>query len=242
MSIELLPKAIRENYECLEWKNATAILKSEHPKELEDICQILGSFKLLRSHIQVGGGRKSLVSETIDAAFTARGWSETRFETKISLAEYKFPPPDPKKPKKKKKSDDDEGKGVLVGTHTYDSPTHKVDCYKNGVGLEIEWNNKDPFYDRDLNNFRLLFELRALTVGVILTRRDELQAIFNQLGRKDSFGNSTTHMSKLLPRLDGGAGGGCPILVLGISKKLYVDDLGTPYPKIKPKKKKQSED
>jgi Restriction endonuclease BglII len=29
------------------------------------------------------------------------------------------------------------------------------------VGLEIEWNNKDPFFDRDLNNFRLLFELRV---------------------------------------------------------------------------------
>ena len=30
---------------------------------------------------------------------------------------------------------------------------------KNGFGLEIEWNNKDPFFDRDLNNFRLLFDL-----------------------------------------------------------------------------------
>jgi len=33
-----------------------------------------------------------------------------------------------------------------------DSPTHKVDCYKNRIALELEWNNKDPFFDRDLNN------------------------------------------------------------------------------------------
>ncbi len=29
-------------------------------------------------------------------------------------------------------------------------------------------------------------------------------------------------MSKLLPRIRGGGGGGCPLLVLGISSKLYI--------------------
>ena len=91
------------------------------------------------------------------------------------------------------------------------------------VALEIEWNNKDPFYDRDLNNFRLLFDLRAISVGVIITSCDELQDIFNQLDRGASYGASTTHMSKLLPRISGGSGGGCPLLVLGISRKLYVE-------------------
>ena len=99
-----------------------------------------------------------------------------------------------------------------------------MDCFKNKVGLEVEWNNKDPFFDRDLNNFRLLFDLRALSVGVIVTRSDELQNIFNDLGRGSSYGMSTTHMSKLLPRIEGGGGGGCPILVFGITAKLYVED------------------
>ena len=92
------------------------------------------------------------------------------------------------------------------------------------VALEVEWNNKDPFFDRDLNNFRLLFDLRAVSVGVIITRTDSLQEIFDGLGRGSSYGSSTTHMSKLLPRINGGSGGGCPILVLGISKELYVED------------------
>ena len=104
-----------------------------------------------------------------------------------------------------------------------DSPTHKVDCYKNRIALEIEWNNKDPFFDRDLNNFRLLFDLRAISVGVIITRCDALQNIFDTIGRGKSFGASTTHMSKLLPRLIGGGGGGCPILVFGIRPTLYLD-------------------
>ena len=104
------------------------------------------------------------------------------------------------------------------------SPTHKIDCFKNRVAVEIEWNNKDPFFDRDLNNFRLLFDLRAVSVGVIITRTDALQEIFDELGRGSSYGASTTHMSKLLPRICGGSGGGCPILVLGISKQLYAQD------------------
>ena len=108
---------------------------------------------------------------------------------------------------------------------TTDTPTHKVDCFRNRVALEIEWNNKDPFYDRDLNNFRLLFDLRTVSVGIIITRCDDLQKIFNDLGRGASYGASTTHMSKLLPRIEGGGGAGCPLLVFGISKTLYVEDV-----------------
>lgn len=128
----------------------------------------------------------------MDQQLTSKGWAERKFATAIKV-------------------DDNE----------YTSPTHKVDCYKNRVGLEVEWNNKDPFFDRDLNNFRLLFELRTIAVGIIVTRCDELQELFVELGRGSSYGNSTTHMSKLIPRLEGGAGGGCPILVFGIRKALY---------------------
>ena len=92
------------------------------------------------------------------------------------------------------------------------------------MAVEIEWNNKDPFYDRDLNNFRLLVDLRAISVGVIITRTDELQGIFKELGRGKSYGQSTTHMSRLLPRIAGGGGAGCPLLIFGITKKLYIED------------------
>jgi len=92
------------------------------------------------------------------------------------------------------------------------------------VAVEVEWNNEDPFHDRDLNNFRLLYALRTVSVGVIVTRADELQSIFDDLGRGKSYGNATTHLSKLIPRIDGGGAGGCPILVFGIRPSLYVED------------------
>lgn len=141
------------------------------------------------------GGRKSKVSEFIDSFLYDRGWVEKQFETH-----------------------------VIVDDVQRDTPTHKIDCLKNRVALEIEWNNKDPFYDRDLNNFRLLFDLQAISVGVIITRCDELQDIFNDLGRGSSYGNSTTHMAKLLPRIEGGSGAGCPLIVFGITKSLYLED------------------
>ena len=159
------------------------------------VASVLTEFRLKKSWITKPGGRKSKVSEYIDNYLYKRGWVEKEFRTQ-----------------------------VVVDDNTMDTPTHKVDCFKNRVALEIEWNNKDPFYDRDLNNFRLLFDLWAISVGVIITRCDELQEIFNALGRGASYGASTTHTGKLLPRIEGGSGAGCPILVFGISKSLYVED------------------
>lgn len=101
------------------------------------------------------------------------------------------------------------------------APTHHVDYFRNRVAIETEWNNKDPFYDRDLTTFRLLFDLNVLDVGVIITRGSALQEIFNQLGRGSSFGQSTTHMGKLVPKLTHRASGGCPVLALGIRPAAY---------------------
>ena len=196
MSIESLPKFIKDHYEIHEWKHACAILHNDFPDEWKDIVDVLTEFRLRKSWIVEPGGRKSKVSEAIDQALGSRKWREKDFSTQ-----------------------------VVVDENVFESPTHKVDCYKNKIALEIEWNNKDPFYDRDLNNFRLLFDLRAVSVGIIVTRCDDLQEIFESIGRGKSFGASTTHMSKLLPRIEGGGGAGCPLLVLGITKKLYLEDI-----------------
>lgn len=192
---ERLPPFVAQHYECHEWKHASAILSQDFPQEWQDIIDVLSSFRLKKSWITKGGGRKSQISEFIDGFLYDRGWIEKKFET-----------------------------GVVLDGNTLDSPTHQIDCFKNQVALEIEWNNKDPFFDRDLNNFRLLFDLRAVSVGVIITRSDELQDIFKNIGRGASFGQSTTHMGKLLPKIEGGGASGCPLLVFGITKALYVED------------------
>lgn len=66
----------------------------------------------------------------------------------------------------------------------------------------------------------------ALDVGVIVTRADHLQELFDGLGEAvgKKYGASTTHIGKLLPRIHGGAAGGCPPLIFGITRALYVED------------------
>lgn len=197
MSTEhLIPDDILELYHVKEWRNATGILTTACPDEWTEILVVLRGFTLLQSEILKKGGPKSPIAKRIDSAFYRLGWKERKFDTAISIDDQEFA-----------------------------SPTHKVDCFKGKVGVEVEWNNKDPFFDRDLNNFRLLFDLRAIDVGVIITRSTELQAIFKALGKGDSYGNSTTHHEKLWPRLDGGGGGGCPVLTFAIKPALYVEDV-----------------
>lgn len=125
-TLHLVPADLRETYHVKEWRNATGILETACPDEWGDIIAVLRGFKLLKSEVIAKGGRKSPVAKRIDSGFYTRGWAEKKFDTAISV-------------------DDRE----------YASPTHSVDCFKGRVGVEVEWNNKDPFYDRDLNNFRL---------------------------------------------------------------------------------------
>jgi len=130
MGIEQFLSLLGELYEAHEWNHACAILAKDFPEEWKDIVEILRSFHLRQAYINKGGGNKSPVAHALDSEFYARNWIEKSFDTKVT-----------------------------IDKETIDSPTHKVDCFRNRVALEVEWNNKDPFFDRDLNNFRLLFEL-----------------------------------------------------------------------------------
>ena len=194
-TVHLVPADIQDRYHVKEWRNATGVLSTACPAEWQDIQDVLRGFRLLKSEVLVGGGNRSLISRRIDSEFYARGWQEKGFETSI-----------------------------IVDEDQYTSPTHAVDCLKGGVAVEMEWNNKDPFFDRDLNNFRLLFDLRAIQVGIIITRSWELQEIFVGLGKGASYGKATTHHEKLWPKIDGGGGGGCPVLTFAIRPVNFEDD------------------
>ncbi len=191
----LVPRDITTRFDVRQWRNGLAVLHTAHADCWRDILTVLREFELKATDILKPGGSKSDIAGKLDQRLYHLGWVEKTYRT-----------------------------AIIVDDERHDAPSHKVDCVKGRVALEVEWNNKDPFFDRDLNNFRQLFELRAIDVGVIITRASELQDIFNELGRGTSFGNSTTHLSKLLPRIEGGAGGGCPLVVFAITKECFVDD------------------
>jgi hypothetical protein len=196
VSLELLPQAVTDKFEVSETHHAASVLYTDFRAEWDDLTGMLSAFVLRRSEISTRGGRKSPISIGIDRFFYDRNWKEHKFKIKVSA-----------------------DNSITL------APTHQVDYFRNRVAVETEWNNKDPFYDRDLTTFRLLFELNVLSVGIIITRASELQDIFDSLGRGKSFGNSTTHMGKLVPKLDNRASGGCPVLAFGIKKSTYNPDL-----------------
>lgn len=226
--MEIIDKEIEKlkiKYEVEEYRHALAILKNDFKEELLEILEILNGFELLASDILEPGGRKSPISEKIDSVFYSKGWKEVEFDTVISL--------------QKKEYEKDSTKAQLGEVEEYKTPTHKIDCFKNRIAFEIEWNNKTEFYDRDLNNFRLLFDLNVVSVGIILTRSTKLDKIFKELENEfkeknpkakskliNKYGASSTHMDKLTPRIEGRSAGGCPLLIIGISEKTYKYDLG----------------
>lgn len=191
------PESFKGKYSICEWGHSLAILHGEFKEQFTDMCDVLDAFELRKSSIVLGGGGKSKISGFLDKALYKKGWAEKSFDTAI----------------------------VIDGVN-HETPTHKIDCVKGRIALDIEWNNKTEFYDRDLNNFRLLHNLDAISVGIIVTRDTELQnGVFKALGIGSKYGASTTHLNKLIPKIEGGGAGGCPLLVIAVKSGAYVEDI-----------------
>ena len=194
MALSHIPPTLRRKFHFDERNHAVAILRSDFRSEWRDLLDCLDAFTLKKSAILTPGGGRSPISQEIDGFLQhpSRGWKEREFDVDIVVDGISRP-----------------------------TPTHKIDNFKNRVGIEVEWNNKTEFYDRNLNNFRLLHQLGVLSVGVIITRLTELQALFDKLGKGHSYGASTTHLDKLIPKVNGGGGGGCPLFIVGLGMKCY---------------------
>jgi hypothetical protein len=196
MSNKHFSELVNTKYDIYEFRYAGTIFRHEYPEEFSQLTTLLEKFQITHEDILTPGGRKSSIAQKFDDELYSNGWEEKQWDIDI----------------------------VIDGA-SHDSPTHKVDYFKNKVAIELEWNNKDPFYDRDLNNFRLLHELDVISVGIIVTRADELQGLFNELGRGASYGASTTRVGKLLPKIMGGGAAETPLLVFAIRKEACVETV-----------------
>jgi len=207
MALELIPTRVRKRFEIDERHHACAILANDHPAEFADLMGCLEQFKLPRSEIVYPGGSKTKIAARFDDYLYARSWN-----VKSTAVE------------------------MMVDGVPRNVKTHSIDLCKGRVACEVQWNSKDGVFSRDLTTFRLLHEWNIISVGVVITRSDELQDIFAGLGwvkdKKDKwqrvaskYGQSATHWSKLINRIQGGDSGMCPMLLVGIKKECYFDDL-----------------
>lgn len=136
--------------------HAEAVFERDFPRPLSELCDIVLGITISAEELVRGGGGESPVTRRLRDALNAHGWP-TRQVTIRRIV-------------------DDEERSAT---------THKIDHVRStesgSVALEIEWNNKDPFYDRDLENFQRLHREGVISVGVIITRGSSLQMALNQI-------------------------------------------------------------
>ena len=129
--------------------HAPAILSVDMPEASDEIEAILGELRIPIEELVAGGGGEAPVTQRLRRSFAENGWRKHNFEiTKI------------------------------VDGNPTESTSHEIDHVKKfgpyTFALEIEWNNKDPFYDRDLENFKRLHAEGAISIGCIVTRGQSL--------------------------------------------------------------------
>lgn len=190
---DFIPKNILGLYEVYDYKHAAAILATEFPDQFDDICKVMSGFRLTEAHILAAGGSESAIPKIFSKLLRPLGWHEEKLKAKLTVDDVELP-----------------------------IDSHWVDYIKGRVAFDLEWNSKDQTFDRDLYAFRAFYEYNKISLGIIATRSLGLNTVFSKLGVLQKYGASTTHINKLLPRLNTGRNGGCPILVFGITDKLIT--------------------
>jgi hypothetical protein len=136
--------------------HAAAILAGDFAAEAEGLIAALLGFRMTcREIIQSGGGHAEPTMRLRDA-LVASEWRKHTFVVRT----------------------------IVDGTER-ESTSHEVDhvrrCPAGTLALEIEWNNKDPFFDRDLENFQRLHAQSAISLGILVTRGSSLQAALGRI-------------------------------------------------------------
>lgn len=139
--------------------HARAILTVDFPDAAADLVAAISSTTIPVEEIIAGGGGEAKGTQRLRRALTALGWHKTNFVVEKRI------------------------NGVPS-----EAQSHEVDHvreYPAGrIALEIEWNNKDPFYDRDLENYKRLHADGAISVGIIITRGKSLHDNMRDLVRR----------------------------------------------------------
>jgi len=130
--------------------HARAILSVDFPEAVAMLEEALSATTIPIEEIIVGGGGEAKGTQRLRRALAEKGWRKHTFVVQKTID------------------------GVPK-----ESQSHEVDHVREFSGgeriaLEIEWNNKDPFYDRDLENFKRLHADGAISVGIIVTRGKSL--------------------------------------------------------------------
>ena len=222
---------VRALYDVYSYRHAASILATSYPQELEEIQNALLEFRITVRDIGMPGGNESIVPKKFSRILRPVGWIETRIQGDLCIRLQEYDEKESKSGKvskiKRKEAEAHVIKNFIDG--------HKIDYVKGRVAFDLEWNSKDQTFDRDLYALRTFHECGLISAGVLVTRSNTLNPVFDKVPKldksgnptggnvRDKFGASTTWIGKVLYRLNAGRHGGCPILVFAITPKLIED-------------------
>lgn len=148
----MLEQLQQQQFELQFESHAAAILDRDFPEALGDIQAVLAAVQIPILEIIGSGGGETKATQRLRRAFAALEWRKKVFEIKKII------------------------NGVERESISHEVDHAKTFRHEKVVALEIEWNNKDPFFDRDLENFKRLHAEGAISVGVIVTRGSGLHS------------------------------------------------------------------
>ena len=147
----------KKGFQIVALHHAEAILTMDMPEAVEDIQKVCLEITLPAIEMVKGGGGEAAITQRIRNTFHEKhGWKKHYFEIKKII----------------------DGIEKEATTHEVD---HIKEFEKGTIAIEVEWNNKDPFFDRDLENFKHLHSEGVISVGVIITRGSSLQDRLKEL-------------------------------------------------------------
>lgn len=147
----MIPVLQAAGYDLQTRNHARAILAGDFGPELDGLVEALLAFRIeARELIQSGGGHSEMTMR-LRNALVASGWRKHTFVVRTTV----------------------DGVEREAISHEVD---HVLRAGNGTLALEIEWNNKDPFFDRDLENFQRLHAQGAISVGILVTRGAGLQS------------------------------------------------------------------
>jgi hypothetical protein len=126
----MFEKLKSKGFQVLTLHHAEAILTHDMISAADEIESVLSDMTIPVHELVYGGGGEGELTQRIRKSLSERyGWEKHNFEIK-----------------------------KIVDGVEKESISHEIDHVKKfstgTIALEIEWNNKDPFFDRDLENFK----------------------------------------------------------------------------------------
>jgi len=216
---------LEEKYELYNCNHALEIVTQTFPNEWAEIEECLRSFNITIADVREAGGNKSEIPKVFESTLYQKGWEEISITGDLNVRCFSKLKGQSKYSKVPIR--DTLIKGYIDG--------HNIDFIKGRVAVELEWSSKDQTFDRDLLALRTYYDCGIISVGIIITKADELNDVFNDVwyfstGKNpkwqrttNKYGSSTTWIGQLLPRLESRRNGGCPILAIGMKKKCITD-------------------